>query len=125
MPRGEVKAHRVAWELTNGTIPDGMCVCHSCDNPPCVRPDHLFLGSIGDNNRDMYAKGRASQIRARGTDHGNAILTEDLVREIRKRKAAGETYAAISASTGIKGVTIQAAVARRTWAWLDLPAPPE
>lgn len=52
------KAHRVAWELTNGPVPEGMCVLHRCDNRPCVRPDHLFLGTIGDNNRDRCTKGR-------------------------------------------------------------------
>lgn len=51
-------AHRAAWELTNGPIPPGMFVCHRCDNPPCVRPDHLFLGTNADNIEDMRKKGR-------------------------------------------------------------------
>lgn len=51
-------AHRVAWELTNGPIPDGLVVCHHCDNPPCVRPDHLFLGTVQDNTDDKMRKGR-------------------------------------------------------------------
>lgn len=59
MPDGRLRgAHRVAWELANGPIPDGLFVLHHCDNRACVRPDHLFLGTQGDNVRDMYAKGR-------------------------------------------------------------------
>ena len=60
-------AHRVAWELTNGLIPDGLHVCHTCDNRSCVRPDHLFLGTNADNVADKVAKGRQAKGEAHWT----------------------------------------------------------
>lgn len=76
-------AHRASWTLHNGPIPDGLCVLHDCDNPACVRPDHLFLGTNADNTADMDAKGRRRVTPSFGEAHGKAKLTEGDVRAIR------------------------------------------
>lgn len=81
-------AHRVAWELSTGPIPEGMKVLHHCDNPACVRPSHLFLGTQVHNMIDMVAKGRAN--RPTGIRHYCAKLTDDQVREIRKLYRPGK-----------------------------------
>ena len=73
-------AHRLSWQITFGMIPDGLCVLHHCDNPICVRPDHLFLGTLADNNHDMIVKGR----QARGETHPYAKLTTNEVETIRQ-----------------------------------------
>ena len=75
-------AHRVAWTFHRGDIPEGSHVLHRCDTPLCVNPDHLFLGTQVDNNRDREAKGRGRPLR--GEKHGMAKLTEAQVREIRR-----------------------------------------
>lgn len=74
-----VLAHRLSMAIHDGRAVGRLCVCHSCDNPACVRPSHTFLGSVADNNADMLAKGR----QVRGEAVGNAILNADLVRKIR------------------------------------------
>ena len=69
-------AHRVAWIFANGPIPQGLCVLHKCDNPPCVAVEHLFLGTNKDNTHDMMAKGRQSLVRARGDANGSRLHPE-------------------------------------------------
>jgi predicted small metal-binding protein len=81
MNKKRVLAHRVAWLTTDGEIPEDMCVLHKCDNPRCVRPDHLFLGTMKDNSDDMIKKGR--RVNHVGSQHGMAILNEDQVRRIK------------------------------------------
>lgn len=74
-------AHRVSWEIHVGEIPNGLCVLHKCDNPKCVNPLHLFLGTNQDNINDKVAKNRQSKLK--GEVHGMSKLTEKQVVEIR------------------------------------------
>lgn len=113
-------AHRVSWRLHFGDIPEGLLVCHRCDNPPCVRPDHLFLGTQGDNMRDCAQKGRDAatvhpERRPRGDAHGKARLTAEAVLAIRTAHAAGVSHYALAREHGVERTTIGAVVRRLTW----------
>ncbi len=97
--RKKMGTHRVAWELVNGPIPEGLCVLHKCDNPPCCNPEHLFLGTKRDNTNDMVAKGRLKT----GTQLPQSKLTPQAVRFIRKSSA---TQAVLAAHYGVSQATI-------------------
>jgi hypothetical protein len=115
-----VLAHRFGYQLLVGPIPEGLRVCHTCDNPPCQNPAHWFLGTAGDNSADMVAKDRTNP--ARGERNGSARLTEADVIEIRRRHQAGELARDIAASYGL-GVTYISKVAHgERWANVPLPA---
>jgi hypothetical protein len=106
-----VHAHRFSWEIHYGPIPENQCVLHSCDNPLCVRPDHLFLGNRTKNAADRDGKGRGRN--ARGEDHGKAKLTEDDVRAIRKEYSEGSCgYRKLSKQYGVSRQSIQAIIKR-------------
>lgn len=89
----DVRAHRVSWELHHGPIPKGMFVCHHCDNQPCVRPEHLFIGDNAANMRDAFAKGRHSTpwmrrgaIRKTQCKHGHPFTPENTYVNVNKNK---------------------------------------
>lgn len=105
-------AHRVAWALTNGPIPGGLQVLHRCDNPPCVCPDHLFLGTQADNLADAVGKGR---LVLRGSGASGAKLTEDDIRAIR---ASDDRQVAMASRYGVTQAAISAIRLRKTWAHL-------
>jgi hypothetical protein len=114
-----VRAHRVAWVLANGPIPDGMCVCHACDNPRCVNPIHLWLGTHGDNSRDMAAKGRCGGDQ-RGEANHHARLTDRDVLAIRRLAATGTlTQAEIGCRYGVTPSSVGNIVCRHSWRHLS------
>lgn len=95
---GDKKAHRVSYELNIRPIPKGLCVCHKCDNPLCVNPDHLFTGTLAENNYDRETKGRGSD--KRGAKNPRARLTLEMVAEIRMLRADGLSQQAIADRVG-------------------------
>ena len=108
-----VLAHRHTWDTAVGPIPDGLKVLHRCDNPPCVRPDHLFVGTQADNNLDADRKNR-STVRS-GERNINAKLTEEIVRSSRPRWAAGESCAGLAREHGVSTQAMWFAVNGHTW----------
>lgn len=136
-----ISAHRLSWELTTGSIPDGLFVCHRCDNPRCVNPQHLFLGSHAENVADMVAKGRSArgdrngmrrhpdrrprgvahglhihpESIQRGSDHHHAKLNEEDVRAIRARVAGGEPQRSVARDYGVVETVVSRVVHRKSW----------
>lgn len=130
---GKVRlAHRHSYEAFIAPIPEALAVCHHCDNPPCVNPDHLFLGHIAVNNRDMARKGRAKSPITSKQDHfksghaphgessAKARLREAEVREILANLAAGGSITKLSFQYGVAPSTIFSIKARKTWRHLSV-----
>ena len=99
-----MSAHRMAWTLTNGTIPPGMCILHRCDNRKCVNPAHLMLGTQEENVRDMALKGRA---------YGK--LSYEIAQEIRRRYAAGESQSKLAREFNVTQSSISQIVRNKTY----------
>ena len=142
-------AHRVAWTMERGAVPDGLCVLHRCDNPPCVNPDHLFLGTQLDNVADMIDKGRVArgdrsgrrrhpemypreklpafthpETVPRGEQNGQSRLTSAAVIEIRRRHFGGESMPSIGARFNVTSGAIFKVVHRMTWRHVESDVPP-
>jgi len=124
LPR-RVMAHRFSWELHYGYPPGDLLVCHHCDNPPCVRPDHLFLGTLADNYHDCATKGRhphgsthylrLEPERVRGERNPAAKLTEAEVFAIRTRRAGGARVRALAKEYGVSESLISAIFHGKVW----------
>lgn len=109
-----VLAHRVSFFIANGSIPDGMCVCHHCDNRLCVNPTHLFLGTPGDNNTDRHRKGRSGS--HKGEANGRAKLTTHDVLAIR---ASTVRTGLLAQEYGVGLTAIREIRSRRMWKHLE------
>lgn len=105
------RAHRMAFMLFRGEIPPGLCVCHRCDQPACVNPAHLFLGTNAENSADMVAKHR----HAAGVRNGRAKLTEDDVREIRECIREGDSQRHVAQRFGVSQVLVGLIARRKSW----------
>lgn len=121
-------AHRASFLISNGTIPDGLVIRHKCDNPPCINPDHLELGTHKDNCHDAWKRGRGCP--PRGERAGNHVLTAKQVKEIKQKIISGiSTQLQIAAQYGVKKSTINAIRSGTSWSTIgpiipiDIPKP--
>ena len=108
-------AHRVAYSLFYGEIPDKMCVLHRCDVRNCVNPDHLFLGTHKENTADMFSKNRNHVVRLSGERNPSAKLTLEQVEEIREKHAAGVKQKDICKEYGIHRSTVLRITSGASW----------
>jgi HNH endonuclease len=111
--RKNYSPHRASYETFNGEIPNGYLVLHKCDNPRCINPKHLFLGTHKENTHDMMKKDRMANFK--GENNSKAILTENQVLEIRKLHSKGMKTKEIANLYNVKYYTCLDVVNRRNW----------
>lgn len=116
------RAHRLIYQLTHGSIPDGLVVRHTCDNRKCCNPAHLELGTHDDNMRDRQVRGRTAKGPGtgaknpqRGTEHHAAKLNNEMVHEIRRARAEGETYTSLATRLGVCVNTVRNVAIGLVW----------
>lgn len=112
----QTSAHRASWIICHGAIPTGMCVCHKCDTPGCVNPDHLFLGTMRENNLDKLLKGRNRAGGAKGCRNPRSKLNPKAVREIRASKLPSRKLAALY---GVEHNAVLSVRNGATWSHVD------
>lgn len=112
-----VVASRLAYAVAIGPIPEGLFVCHHCDNPRCVNPAHLFVGTAADNAADMVKKHRHAVVR--GTSNPKAKLEDDDVRHIRRLRSAGHRLQAIADLFKVSASVVSEIVKRKAWSHVD------
>jgi len=110
-----ISAHRFSYQLKTGDLPKDLLICHTCDNPKCVNPSHLFSGTNADNARDKTAKHRNNS--PKGERHGRSKLTESQVIEIRQLTKT-QSLKTIAGKFGISFKHVSAIANFRKWAWL-------
>jgi hypothetical protein len=106
-----MRAHRLSWVIANGLIADGQMVCHRCDNPRCVNPSHLFVGTAQDNNSDMAKKGRL--VRSFGERNGANVISAEVARSI---YLDGREHRRIALEFGVSKALVAAIKQRKIWA---------
>lgn len=109
--------HRLAYELVNGQIGNNMCVLHRCDNPPCINPKHLFVGTRADNHQDMLNKGR--RVDLKGEDRPNSKLSNHQVKEIKRQLMRGARQTELAEKYGVNQTLISAIKTGKVWAHIN------